>query len=101
MPYPSRVSRIGGRFSAIVLVLVLLGACAMVADVISPTTPTPLLWPRVLILAGMLLLSIRSLVILRAPKLAVRIGKSRTPSSIEMAGLDLKEILCLSSVLLC
>jgi hypothetical protein len=45
----------------LVLLFLMVGGCAFIADVISPATPTPLIWPRVAFHALLVLIVIRLL----------------------------------------
>jgi hypothetical protein len=48
-----------------VFLFVLAGTCAFVTDVLDPTTPTPLVWPRVAALAQLLFAALRLLIPVR------------------------------------
>jgi hypothetical protein len=48
-----------------VFLFVLAGTCAFVTDVLDPTTPTPLVWPRVAALAQLLFAALRVLIPVR------------------------------------
>jgi hypothetical protein len=62
------------------LVLLLIGAAAFVTDVVNPATPTPQIWPRVVVLSFLILRAIQSLAIV--PDFKIALATSR-PSSLD------------------
>lgn len=77
------------------LLLLLAGTGAFVADVLNPLTPTPLIWPRVVVLCLMILEALRSLALVFDFKVNIVVtGISSWPVSENRRTLDLLALLC-------
>jgi hypothetical protein len=80
--------------SVLMLLLLLAGTGAFLVDVINPLTPTPLIWPRVVVLCFLILEAIRSLAILFDFKMDVIATGISVPASANERWCDTLALIC-------